>query len=58
MDMIIYLIIGVVAGGVVAFVLQNIVMKKKTAEVLANAEREGEQLKKTKSFRQRRNFLN
>lgn len=52
-----YLIIGVVAGGAVAFILQNVVLKKKREQVIANAEREGEQLKKDKIIQAKEKFL-
>jgi ribonuclease Y len=50
-------IIGAVAGGVLAFVMQNVVMKKKRDQVLALAEKEGEQLKKDKIIQAKEKFL-
>lgn len=56
MSLIIGLIIGIVGGGVAAFVIQNVVLKKKKEQILQLAETEGEALKKDKIVQAKERF--
>lgn len=57
MDLIIGIVVGVLGGGGVAFVLQNVVLKKKKEQILQLAEQEGESLKKDKIVQAKERFL-
>lgn len=50
-------LIGLIAGGVVAFVVQNSLLKKKADQILKEAELEGETLKKDKILQAKEKFL-
>ena len=47
-DILLGSLIGLITGGSVVFVIQNIVLKKRTAKIIADAEHDGEALKKDK----------
>lgn len=57
MDLIIGIVVGVLGGGGVAFVVQNVVLKKKKESILQLAEQEGEALKKDKIVQAKERFL-
>lgn len=57
MEVVIFLIIGLVAGGGAIFVLQNSLLKKKKELILRQAEAEGEALKKEKILQAKEKFL-
>ncbi|MDG2465167.1 MAG: ribonuclease Y [Crocinitomicaceae bacterium] len=57
MDSIIVIIIGVAAGAVVTFVLQNVLLKKKQEQILKIANAEGEAMKKDKILEAKERFL-
>lgn len=46
-----------VIGGVVAFIIQNVLLKKRTEKILADAEHEGEAVKKDKILQAKERFL-
>jgi len=50
-------LIGLITGGAVVFVIQNIVLKKRTAKIIADAEHDGESLKKDKILQAKERFL-
>lgn len=50
-------LIGLIAGGVVAFVVQNSLLKKKADQILKDAEQEGETMKKDKILQAKEKFL-
>ena len=50
-------IIGAVAGAVVAFIVQGVLLKSKAQKVLKDAERDGENLKKDKLLQAKETFL-
>ncbi len=56
-DILLGSLIGLITGGAVAFVIQNIVLKKRTAKILADAEHDGEALKKDKILQAKERFL-
>ncbi|MDX1445045.1 ribonuclease Y [Lishizhenia sp.] len=58
MEIIIGIVIGVVAGALVAFVVQNVLLKKRKEQILKEAETEGEALKKDKILQAKEKFLN
>ncbi len=57
MEKIIFGIIGAVVGAVVAFVVQNVLLKKRKEQILADAEKEGENLKQNKILQAKEKFL-
>ena len=56
-DILLGSLIGLITGGAVAFVIQNIVLKKRTAKIIADAEHDGEALKKDKILQAKERFL-
>ncbi len=50
-------IIGAVAGAVIAFIVQGVLLKSKAQKVLKDAERDGENLKKDKLLQAKETFL-
>jgi len=54
---IVYGVVGVVAGGVLAVVVQGILLKKRKEQVLKDAEKEGENLKQNKILQAKEKFL-
>ncbi len=57
MDLIIGIIVGAVGGGVLAVVVLNILLKKKRHQILEEAEKQGETLKKDKILQAKEKFL-
>lgn len=57
MELIIYGVVGLLAGVVVAFVVQNIILKNRKAQILKEAEKEGENLKQQKILQAKEKFL-
>lgn len=57
MDLIIGLLLGIIGGGVVAFVVQNTLLKKKKELLIKEAETEGESIKKEKILQAKERFL-
>ena len=57
LSIVIGLLVGIVGGGVVAFVALNTVMKKRQGGILKEAEVEGEALKKEKILQAKEKFL-
>lgn len=57
MELLIGSLIGVLAGGAVAFVIQNVVLKNKKQQILKEAELEGENIKKDKLLQAKEKFL-
>lgn len=57
MNLIIGLLIGIIGGGVVAFVVQNTLLKSKKDQLIKEAELEGEALKKEKILQAKERFL-
>jgi ribonuclease Y len=57
MEILLGSIIGLVIGGVVAFIIQNVLLKKRTEKILADAEHEGESVKKEKILQAKERFL-
>jgi len=53
----IYGIIGLVAGGVVAVVVQSVLLKSRKEQIIKDAEREGENMKKNKILQAKEKFL-
>jgi ribonucrease Y len=54
---IVSIIIGLVIGGVIAFVIQNVLLKKKTEQILKTAEATAENMKKDKILQAKEKFL-
>lgn len=54
---IVFALVGVLAGGAVAFVVQNIVLKSRRDQILKEAEKEGENLKQQKILQAKEKFL-
>ncbi len=50
-------IIGLVIGGIVAVIIQNVLLKKRTEKILSDAEHEGESVKKEKILQAKERFL-
>jgi ribonuclease Y len=50
-------VVGLIAGVVVTFVIQNILLKKRTEQILKDAENEGEAIKKDKILQAKEKFL-
>lgn len=57
METIVYGIIGLVAGAVIVFVVQNVLLKSRKEQILKEAEKEGENLKQTKILQAKEKFL-
>ena len=57
MDSIIQIVVGFIAGAVLAFIFQIIFLKNRKAQLLKNAEKEGENLKKNKILQAKEKFL-
>lgn len=57
MNLIIGLLFGIIGGGVVAFVVQNTLLKKKKELLIKEAETEGESIKKEKILQAKERFL-
>ena len=57
MEEIIFGVIGAVVGAVAAFVVQNVLLKKRKEQILADAEKEGENLKQNKILQAKEKFL-
>lgn len=49
--------IGLIVGGVLAFIIQNVLLKKKKEQILKDAENEGEAIKKDKIIQAKEKFL-
>ena len=54
---IIYGLIGIAAGGVVAVVVQNVLLKNRKEQIIQDAEKEGENLKQNKILQAKETFL-
>jgi len=52
-----YSVIGIVLGGVIAFVVQNVMLKKRKEQIIKEAEKEGENIKKNKVLQAKEKFL-
>lgn len=50
-------VVGLVAGVAVTFIIQNVILKKRTAQILKEAETEGEAIKKDKILQAKEKFL-
>ena len=57
MEIIIYGVVGLLVGAVVAFVVQNVVLKSRKDQILKEAEKEGENLKQKKILQAKEKFL-
>jgi len=57
MDLIIGIIVGAVGGGILTVVALNILLKKKRSQILEEAEKQGETLKKDKILQAKEKFL-
>lgn len=57
MEIIIGGVVGLIAGVVITFVIQNVLLKKRTEQLLKDAENEGEALKKEKILQAKEKFL-
>lgn len=57
MNLIIGLLVGIIAGGIIVFVLLSTVLKGKREKVLKDAESEGESIKKEKILQAKERFL-
>jgi len=57
MEILLGSIIGLIIGGLVAFIIQNVLLKKRTEKILADAEHEGEAVKKDKILQAKERFL-
>jgi len=57
MELIIGIVAGVVGGAVIAFVIQNVLLKKRKEQILKEAETEGESIKKDKIIQAKEKFL-
>jgi len=57
MEILLGSIIGLVIGGVIAFIIQNVLLKKRTEKILSDAEHEGESVKKDKILQAKERFL-
>jgi ribonuclease Y len=57
MEILLGSIIGLIIGGVVAFIIQNVLLKKRTEKILLDAEHEGESVKKDKILQAKERFL-
>lgn len=57
MEVVMYSVIGIVLGGVIAFVVQNVMLKKRKEQIIKEAEKEGENIKKNKVLQAKEKFL-
>lgn len=57
MEKIIFGIVGVIVGAIVAFVIQSVMLKKRKEQIVKDAEREGDNLKKNKILQAKEKFL-
>ncbi len=57
MNLIIYAVGGLAGGAVIAVLIQSVVLKKRKDKILADAEKEGENLKKNKILQAKEKFL-
>lgn len=57
MSLIIGLLIGLIGGGVAVFIIQSVVLKKKSEQIVRDAENEGENIKKEKIIQAKERFL-
>lgn len=57
MEIVIGLLIGLIGGGATAFVIQNVLLKKKKEQIIHEAELEGETIKKDKMLQAKEKFL-
>ncbi|MDG1659258.1 MAG: Rnase Y domain-containing protein, partial [Crocinitomicaceae bacterium] len=57
MESIVYGIIGAVVGVVIAFVVQSMLLKKRKEQIVADAEKEGENLKQKKMLQAKEKFM-
>jgi ribonuclease Y len=55
-DLLIGLLVGIIAGGAVAWLLINSILNKKKASILSEAEKEGEAIKKDKMLQAKEKF--
>jgi ribonuclease Y len=56
-EIVIGLLIGLIGGGVTAFVIQNVLLKKKKEQIVREAELEGETIKKDKMLQAKEKFF-
>lgn len=54
---IVYALIGLLGGGVVVFLIQNVVLKKRKEQIIKDAEKEGENIKQNKILQAKETFL-
>lgn len=54
---IVYGMIGLLSGGVGAFIIQNVVLKKRKEQIIKDAEKEGENIKQNKILQAKETFL-
>ncbi len=57
MEVIISGVVGLAAGVIVTFVIQSVLLKKRTAQIVKDAENEGEAIKKDKILQAKERFL-
>ncbi|MES2798910.1 MAG: ribonuclease Y [Bacteroidota bacterium] len=57
MVVIVWLLVGLIGGGVIAYVAQNILLKSKKQQIIREAELEGENLKKDKILQAKDKFM-
>ncbi|MFN6014537.1 MAG: Rnase Y domain-containing protein, partial [Flavobacteriales bacterium] len=57
MELLIGLVIGIGGGGAGVFVLQNVILKNKKAQIIREAELEGENIKKDKILQAKEKFM-
>src|SRR5690554_3579958 len=58
MEIIIGASLGLIAGVILAFVVQNVLLKKRKEQILNEAETEGESIKKDKIIQAKEKFMN
>lgn len=56
-EIIIGALVGIIVGGAVVFLIQNVVLKKKKEQLIKDAMQEGESLKKERIFQAKEKFL-
>jgi ribonuclease Y len=57
MELLLGSVIGIIIGGITAFIIQNVLLKKRTEKILSDAEHEGEAVKKDKILQAKERFL-
>lgn len=57
MSLVIGLLIGLVGGGIATFVIQKVILKNKSSQIVREAELEGENIKKEKILQAKEKFL-